>query len=212
MQASLNVLGRALLIGAIGLLAACGPDEADNEPDGAGGSGGEGGSDSAPTAEQSCLDFCHQTNENGCDARAVDCAALCRDRLESAGAECEDQAGALFACMRPFAASCPDEPPPACERLGEELEECIELHGCGGELCGGGGGVGGGGGAEGGICGCESTCQGKQYETRCETPAGGDTTCVCLVGGVEVGTCEGESATACGVKESCCQTEYFNIP
>ncbi|XYH97806.1 hypothetical protein ACMHYB_60320 [Sorangium sp. So ce1128] len=208
MQASLNVLGKALLIGAMGLLAACGPDEADNEPDGSGGSDssdGSGGSGSAPTAEQQCVDFCDRLNANGCNARAVDCAARCQDQLERFGAECEDLAGALFACMLPFAASCQDEPPPACERLGEEVEACIELHGCGGQVCSSGGGP------EGETCGCESTCQGKRHETKCETPAGGATTCACIVDGVEVGTCEGESASVCGVKESCCQ-EYFNIP
>ncbi|MGK4005307.1 hypothetical protein WMF31_21945 [Sorangium sp. So ce1036] len=63
----------------------------------------------------------------------------------------------------------------------------------------------GGGGAVDPPCGCASTCHGKRYETQCETPAGGGTRCACLVDGVEVGTCEGERAGECGVKESCCQ-------
>ncbi|WP_437927277.1 hypothetical protein WMF37_51055 [Sorangium sp. So ce291] len=199
MQASLNVLGKALLLGAMGLLAACGPDEANDEPDGA------GGSDSGPTAEQSCLGFCQQANANDCDPRAVDCVAFCQDQLGIAGAECKDLAGALFACMRPFAASCPNEPPPACERLDDEVESCMELHGCSGTVCSGGGGP------ESKMCGCQSTCEGKLYETQCETPAGGATTCACLIDGAEVGTCEGESAELCDVKHSCCQ-EFFDIP
>ncbi|MGK3968380.1 hypothetical protein WMF01_48305 [Sorangium sp. So ce1667] len=202
MKASLNVLGKALLFGAMGLLAACGPDEADNEPDGAGGSGG---SDSAPTAEQQCTDFCDRLNANDCDTPAADCAARCQDQLERFGAECEDVAGALFTCMLPFAASCPDEPPPACEGVQKEVESCIELHGCGGQVCSGGGG------SEGKMCGCQLTCEGKRYETQCDTPAGGATTCVCLVDGAEVGTCEGVSVDTCVVEQSCCQ-EYFNIP
>ncbi|WP_437755665.1 hypothetical protein [Sorangium sp. So ce1389] len=202
MQTSLNTLGKALLLGAIGLLAACGPDETNDEPDGAGGSGG---SDTAPTAEQRCLDFCHEINVNDCETPAADCAPRCQDQLERFGAECEDLAGALYTCMLPFAASCPDEPPSACEGVQKELESCIELHGCGGQVCSGGGGP------EGKMCGCQITCEGKRYETQCDTPAGGAMTCVCLVDGAEVGTCEGVSVDTCELEQSCCQ-EYFNIP
>ncbi|WP_437506276.1 hypothetical protein [Sorangium sp. So ce1099] len=208
---------------AIGLLAACGPVDVEDGSGGSGGagggggprdvgsggagaSGGAGGAGEAPTGEQACLDFCHQLEVNDCGFPHEDCAAFCSERFEVAGEPCGDALGALYACALPFAPSCQDGAPHACDEEAEAVTACTELHGCGEGLCDGGGG------AEGETCGCESTCQGKRYETQCDTPAGGATTCVCLVDGAEVGTCEGESATACGVKESCCQTEYFNIP
>ncbi|MGK3998184.1 hypothetical protein [Sorangium sp. So ce1024] len=211
-----------MFIGAMGLLAACGSAAADDEPDGSGGAGGEGGAgtrgeggagaggtDDAggdPTGEQACLDFCHQLEVNDCGFPHDDCAEFCSEQFERVGEPCGDALGALFACALPFAPSCQDGAPDACDEETEAVDACRKLHGCGVEQCSAGGG------AEGETCGCESTCQGKQYETQCDTPAGGATTCACLVDGVEVGTCEGESANACGVKESCCQAEYFNIP
>ncbi|WP_437689235.1 hypothetical protein [Sorangium sp. So ce176] len=228
MQRFLNVLGRTLFLGAMGLLAACGSVDGDNGGGGSGGAGGgdgprgpgsggaggstdgggAGGSDDtgSPDALQACLDYCDEVSQ--CDDPGASCADdFCEDQLQRAGAECEDEFGAAFACFLPLATvQCGFEPPDACRDEIDALEACTALHGCGGQLCQGGGG------AEGETCGCVSTCQGKRYETQCDTLAGGDTTCVCLVDDVEVGTCEGESATACGVKESCCQTEYFNIP
>ncbi|WP_433932164.1 hypothetical protein AB3662_46905 [Sorangium cellulosum] len=206
------MIDKLLFVVAIGLLAACGSVDVEDRPGGSGGSGGSGGAGGAggageaPTGEQACLDFCHQVEVNDCGFPHEDCASFCSEQLERVGEACDDALGALYACALPFAPSCQDGAPDACDEEAEAVTACSELHGCGGELCEGGGG------AEGETCVCASPCQGKRYETRCETPAGGDTTCVCLVDGVEVGTCEGESATACGVKESCCQAEYFNIP
>ncbi|XXX76778.1 hypothetical protein WMF30_54925 [Sorangium sp. So ce134] len=207
-----KVLVKTLSVGAMGLLAACGSVDVDKEPGGAGGAGGAGSDDAGSggavglDARQVCLDYCNARNASGCEAPEPDCAGFCGDRLESAGAECEDEAGVIFACVLPFAATCPLEPPPSCQEEMDALDTCMETHGCGGgELCSGGGGE------DGETCSCEATCLGKRHETRCETPAGGATTCACLVDGVEVGTCEGEGAGMCGVKEGCCQ-EFFNIP
>ncbi|WP_437287886.1 hypothetical protein [Sorangium sp. So ce406] len=227
----MNFLAKTLFIGAMGLLAACSSADGNNGPggaggagggggprgDGSGGAGGDGGSGDAGGAGgsddtgssgalQACLDYCDEVS-NCADPDASCADGFCEEQIQRAGAECEDELGAAFACFLPFATvQCGFEPPDACRDEIDALEACTELHGCGGQLCNGGGG------AEGETCGCTSTCQGKQYETQCDTPAGGETTCACLVDGVEVGTCEGESATACGVKESCCQAEYFNIP
>ncbi|WP_437972009.1 hypothetical protein WMF04_23200 [Sorangium sp. So ce260] len=216
MRSGPNGLLKTLSVVAMGLLAACGSVHVDKEPDGAGGgdgSGGAGGSSGAGglDARQVCLDYCNARNASGCETTEPDCAGFCEERIESAGAECEDKAGVLFACVLPLASTCPIAAPPSCQEEMDAVDTCMETHGCGfTQACSGGGGEDG---EDGEACSCEATCLGKRHETRCETPAGGATTCACLVDGVEVGTCEGESAGMCGVKEkeSCCQ-EYFNIP
>jgi hypothetical protein len=205
----LNPLGKTLSIGAIGLLAACGSVTPNEEPSGSGGDGGDGRSPGAGDidARQACLDYCHQLNVNGCNPTETDCAAFCEDRFESSGAECEDETGKVFACALPFAASCPRDVPPLCQNQMDGLDACVEMHGCSPQECSGGGNPDGDM-----VCACESTCQGKRYETRCETPAGGTATCTCLMDGVEIGACNGEGTDVCKIKQGCCQEAYFKIP
>ncbi|KYF94170.1 hypothetical protein BE20_41265 [Sorangium cellulosum] len=194
-----------LCVGAMGLLAACGSVDEDKEPVGSGGAG-SGGSDGLD-AKQACMNFCNARNASGCEPQESDCEDFCDDRIEDAGGLCEDKAAVLFTCALPYASTCPRDVPPSCVEQMVALETCMETHGCaGGALCAGGGGEDGAT-----TCSCEATCLGKRHEMRCDTPAGGMTTCVCLVNSVEVGTCQEALPDPCGVKKGCCQ-EFFNIP
>ncbi|KYF59155.1 hypothetical protein BE04_40690 [Sorangium cellulosum] len=192
-----------LCVGAMGLLAACGSVDEDKEPVGSSGAGGSDGLD----ARQACMNYCNAVNANGCENAESDCEDFCDEAMEEAGASCEDKAAVLFTCALPYASTCPRDVPPSCEEQVAALSTCMETHGCAdGELCSGGGAAGGEM-----TCSCEATCLGKRHEMRCETPAGGTTTCVCLVDSVEVGTCEEPLPDLCGVKKGCCQ-EFFNLP
>jgi len=197
-----------VMIGAVGLLAACG-SSSPNNPTGSGGSGGAGGAGGAgggPTGQQACLDYCHKLETNNCMGQLGDCTMYCDDLFEEAGTECADEAGKFFECMLPLASSCPTEQPMECADEEEAVEACFKANTCAGE-CNESNGPDGAS-----SCGCTETCQGKDYETQCDTPAGGMTTCQCLVEGSVVGTCTNATAAACGVKESCCQDQYFKIP
>ncbi|AUX22454.1 uncharacterized protein SOCEGT47_029570 [Sorangium cellulosum] len=86
--------GKTLLVGAIGFLAGCGSGETDD------GSAGE----------QACVDCCHQLKENDCRKAPEDCASFCRERFDKAGAACEDELGAAYACALRHASSCETDP------------------------------------------------------------------------------------------------------
>ncbi|AUX38250.1 MULTISPECIES: hypothetical protein [Sorangium] len=207
MRNSLNGLWRMLCVGALGLLAACG--DVNEEPVGSGGAGSDGagsGSTGSLDARQACMNFCNAHNASGCEPPESDCDDFCDDQIEHAGAACENRAAVLFVCALLHVSTCSRDAPPSCEAEVVALDKCMDTLGCSGRpLCSGGGGE------EGQTCSCEAMCVGMRHETRCETPAGGTTTCVCLVDGVEVGTCEAALPDLCGVKESCCQ-EFFNLP
>ncbi len=210
MKTLLAFLSKTMLIGAAGVLAACGSNVTNNGTGGAGGAGGAGGSGGAgagPTGEQACVDFCHKMEVNNCGVPG-DCTQFCDGLFADVPAECVDKLGAVYACGLPHVgASCPSDAPPECVDEEQAAETCLETYGCIEGECSEGVGMNGDT-----SCGCMATCQSKDYETDCATPSGGMTTCKCLVGGVEVGTCTNADSGMCGVQEGCCNTEYFKIP
>jgi hypothetical protein len=212
MKKSLAFLGKAVLFGAAGLLAACGSNVTNNPTGGPGGTGGTGGTGGAggvggAEAQQACADYCHKMETNNCGVPG-DCTTFCAGLFDQAPAECVDELGAMFVCALPYASSCSNGAPPECASEEEAVEVCVEPSSeCAGGECSNGVGMNGES-----SCGCAGTCQGKNYETDCATPSGGMTTCKCLVDGVEVGTCTNADADTCGVQTSCCNAQYFKLP
>ncbi|WP_437733993.1 hypothetical protein [Sorangium sp. So ce1335] len=122
MQRSLNVLGKTVFLGAMGLLAACGPVDVNDGP---------GGSDDAgsPDALQACLDYCHELEASNCAPGAGCADGFCEEQIQRAGPACEDEFGAAFACYTPFAgAQCGFEPPYSCVDEIRALEACTDLY------------------------------------------------------------------------------------
>jgi hypothetical protein len=210
MKNLLAFLGKTVLFGAAGLLAACGSSVTNNPTGGSGGAGGAGGTGGTgglggAEAQQACVDFCHKMETNNCGVPG-DCTTFCAGLFDQAPAECVDELGALFVCALPHASSC-DDSPPECATEQQVAQTCVETNGCVEGECSIGVGMNGES-----SCGCSATCMGKDYATDCATPSGGMTTCKCLVDGVEVGTCTNADAEMCGVQTSCCNAQHFMIP
>lgn len=206
MKTLLAFLGKTVLIGAASVIAACGSNVSNNGAGGAGGAGGSGGGGAGPTGKQACADYCHKLETNNCGTPG-DCTTFCAGMFDDAPAECEDDLGAVYACALPSVdASCSGDLPAECKAKEQAATTCLETYGCVEGECSESVGMNGDTG-----CGCMATCKGKDYATDCATPAGGMTTCKCLVGGVEVGTCTNADSAMCGVQEGCCNTEYFKI-
>jgi len=195
------------LLAAAPLVGACGSDVTNNGQggSGAGGAGGTGGG-SASDPMLVCMDFCHIGEVNNCSMTPSDCTTFCEDFLEEAGPECQDEAGALFACYIPAIKDCPDEPPPECMDEAEAEQACQVANGCDEGECFESAGPDGAS-----SCGCNATCKGVDYATSCDTPAGGGmTTCTCTQGNMVVGTCTNAEGSGCGAKTSSC-AELFNL-
>ncbi|MDI1446166.1 hypothetical protein [Polyangium sp. 6x1] len=197
------LLGMGLL-GAASLLSACEGDSTNNDSGGAGGAGGAG-----PTI-QACYDYCDALEANSCPDASDTCMKRCDGFIDLYTAECEDELGAAYACLLPFASTCADDQG-ACKDAWDTFETCGGMHGClilGSDSCPGDVDMNGDV-----NCGCGNLCFNKTYETDCSAPAGGTMTCKCLVDGVEVGTCdEGEQQSCKSATRGCCQAEYFKIP
>jgi hypothetical protein len=188
-------------------LAACG-GEVSPGTSGAGGSGGGAGGagGGGPTGEQACLDFCHKMETNNC-GQMTDCTKYCDEVFANGTPKCTDELGAMYACyLAEIGTTCPKDSPAACMSQTQAAQACQAMYGCTGES-----GCTGSSGPNGTTCGCTETCVGKAYETSCTTdPNTMKTTCDCKVNGASVGTCDG-SPNACGIKDSCCQTQYFKL-
>ncbi|XXX77934.1 hypothetical protein WMF30_04070 [Sorangium sp. So ce134] len=98
------------------------------------------------------------------------------------------------------------EAPSECQDEEAAAQACIDANGCNDLDCSFSDGP------EGHGCGCASTCEGKMHETQCQLSADGTTaTCACIVDGVEVERCEGETGEVCGVTLGCCEEVFDNL-
>jgi hypothetical protein len=203
-----SILG-GLLGAAVVSMGACGGEvttsTSTGSPGGAGGSGATStGNPTGGATKQPCLDFCHKLETMNCGGQLGDCTEFCDQIYEEAGAECGDEADALFACYLPAASGCPDEPPAECEAADDAFNQCKMMYGCDPGECYAGGGPDG---AE--ECGCTDTCSMKTYETACKKDAAGSS-CDCLIDGQSVGQCDPGAELECSVKAGCCN-QYFGM-
>jgi hypothetical protein len=198
------------LSGALALvLVACGGKVVIDAGDGSGGAGGSSGSSSSTGTgmgggdpQSLCDKACEKMNTvPGC--AQPECASLCFTEYQKSG-PCQSLFLDVTTCIAENAGiggSCTGQP---CDGVLQDYEACLNgsTSSCETGLCSSG---------SDGSCSCSGKCNGSSVSAACFPSADGALTCVCNVGGMDVGKCEppGGSGFPCDITGGCCAAYFF---
>ena len=178
---------------------------------GGSGSPGDAGVVVGPPGRPACLEWCGKLISGNCIGPSSDCESICDERFEDVPTVCDGAAGALFKCWFDDAAPCTDGGS-NCSGEHAALAACQELQGpwsCGvrNELQSTGTFP-----PNGTRCSVAATCRpGMLYGFECEGQEG-QSQCTCTINGQTLGTCDNGGVVKCrGLRESCCQEQYFQL-